>query len=98
MNNFKYDVEISVPASFSPDTNKPLYNKLIRLPDKESWATTLGRTSSAAYPYITEFIARKHAGYPMDSRGPFLKQEVGYSPFSTLPVFNMDENTINGFL
>jgi hypothetical protein len=48
--------------------------------------------------YMTEFIARKVAGYAMYERTPLFIQEVGYSPFSTLPVQNMDENTINGIL
>lgn len=98
MDEFKYDVEVSVPSSFSPDTSKPIYNELVRLPDKTSWGSTFGGSSIAVYPYITEFIARKQAGYSMTELLPLFKQEVGYSPFKTLPVYNMDENTINGFL
>ena len=93
MDEFKYDVEVSVPASFSPDTSKPVYNKLVRLPDEGSWSNTFDGSSIAVYPYITEFIARKHAGtqYSMGALVPLFKQEVGYSPFSTLSVYNMDE-------
>lgn len=39
--NFKYKVEVSVPNFQVPDTNKPLYNLLVRLPDLASWSTTL---------------------------------------------------------
>jgi hypothetical protein len=40
MDEFKFDVEISVPAQFSPDTGKPVYNELVRLPDTGSWSKT----------------------------------------------------------
>ena len=98
MDNFNYDVEISVPTGFSPNTNNPIYNEVIRLPDKGSWSNTLSGSSATMYPFVTEFIARKHANYPMDTQLPLLKQEVGYAPYSTLPVYDMDQNTINGFL
>lgn len=71
--NYNYKIELSVPAAFSPDTSKPLYNKLVRLPDLDTYGKILQGSSVAAYPYITEFIARKQAGHNMDDTTPFLK-------------------------
>jgi hypothetical protein len=89
--NFEYKVEVSVPAAFVPDTNKPIYNELIRLPNTGDWAKVLQGSSAAAQPYITEFIARYQADASMTDVTPFLNVEVGFSPYSTLPVYDLDE-------
>lgn len=71
--NYNYKVELSVPAAFSPDTSKPLYNKLVRLPDTDTYTKILTGSSISVYPYITEFIARKQAKHNMDDTTPFLQ-------------------------
>jgi hypothetical protein len=51
--NFEYKVSVSVPAKFVPDTNKPVYNELVRLPNKGDWKKILSGGSSAVQPFIT---------------------------------------------
>lgn len=96
--NFEYKVEVSVPATFVPDTNKPIYNELVRLPDITDWAKVLEGSSAAAQPYITEFIARYQADADMTDKTPFLNAEIGFSPYSTLPVYDLDEQTTDSFM
>ena len=68
----------------------------MRLPDLATWSTVLGGSSVTTYPYITEFIARLHGGADMSDTTPYLRNEVGYAPYSTLPILNLDATTING--
>jgi len=46
--DYQYKVSVSVPAKFVPDTAKPVYNKLVRLPDLSGFTTTLNGPSVAA--------------------------------------------------
>lgn len=95
---YTYKVEVSVPGANAPNTNKPTYNPLVRLPDETAWTTTLGGGSVALYPFINEFLARYQTGAPMDSPAPFLLQEVGFAPYRSPPVTELDQNTVNGFM
>lgn len=81
---------MSVPGSATPDTNKPIYNELVRLPNLDDWSKTLSGSSAALYPYVTEFIARYQKDKPMDDLTTFVGIEVGYSPYSTLPVYDIN--------
>ena len=74
----------------SPDTSNPRYNKLVRLPNFADWNTILTGVNSAVQPFITEFIARYQADHDMTDTTPYLKIEVGYLPYSTLKVDDVD--------
>lgn len=96
--NFDYKVELSVPGSNTPDTNKPIFNELVRLPNLDDWSKTLSGSSAALYPFVTEFIARYQNNKDMTDLNTYVGIEVGYSPYSTLPVYNLNQQTTDSFM
>ena len=87
-----------MPPKFVPDTAKPVYNKLVRLPDLNGFTTTLNGPSVSAQPFITEFIARYEADADMSDTTTYVNTEVGYAPYSTLPVYNLDKEATDSFM
>lgn len=80
-----------MPAKFTPDTNKPVYNELVRLPNTGDWSKILSGSTAAAQPFITEFIARLQGNADMSDLKSYVNTEVGFAPYSTLPVFDLDQ-------
>lgn len=79
-----YEVEFHFTKEALPDTNQPAFNQYIKSPDLQSWNMYKNTGSMAVYPYIAEFIARAKTSTAYDQATPLYKQQMGYSPMSSV--------------